>query len=757
LAQKTKTSTELVDLNTTEIQGLLDTAQTQKLIDDAENKATRITLNEQKAEAKTKANLERQSIEDAKPHAEVDDTGLYFPSEQAILDLKQEKNSAEHIIRYLKKQGVTIDELEDTGLLAMLNAKKASGESVTRDGLLDFLDVNKPRQTVIHLKGGTRGNSWADEVESDDNWVIAEGAWVDDARNSRGVDLFHELTDGDTAYQPGWFEMTHELHKINPERYPETRSIKIANLDDQIEALRETADNLSGNEDDYLQIYGRMNGKINDLKGKRQSLVDSPAGDDWGYDLHNKLRDADGIDGLNDDLLKADMEDASYNVAEKHYREDPVWKKDVVIEGNKVSLFRDQEGRWMARPTGDERYSAEMFTSEDSAIYSASEATNRLRDMFDAWGDGGTGKAMHGRYTQPGADLQTYDEFYVTSDMVEDSSLGGKVISKFHHGDIEDVFLHIRTTGKTDSNGNKVLFIEEIQSDLHQAGRQKKIGYETSDYVLKVDENLSVGKKLKSEYNELVKEMNEAGYQVSTTWESTFVTKQGGGGAVGKINTRLDYQAQTPEYTIDPSSLPEAEFKQIDDWFRKYKEYYKRYDDNVISYDALMQKMPNAPLKNDRWIRTALKQAIERAKKKGYDRVAWTTPDQQVSKWGERSRGLHEELYGNKLPGIAKKLANEYGGKSGKIKIDFTTPSKELDVHREALAQQGKADEWLTEVNYIEITDDFKANSKWGMSYYSGVPIGAGLIGDKQTQTDDGEGLLKIKKKVTKPMNSLFN
>jgi hypothetical protein len=36
------------------------------------------------------------------------------------------------------------------------------------------------------------------------------------------------------------------------------------------------------------------------------------------------------------------------------------------------------------------------------------------------------------------------------------------------------------------------------------------------------------------------------------------------------------------------------------------------------------------------------------------------------------------------------------------------------------------------------------------------IPTG-GLLGGEETQTDDGEGLLKIKKKVTKPMNSLFN
>jgi hypothetical protein len=78
---------------------------------------------------------------------------------------------------------------------------------------------------------------------------------------------------------------------------------------------------------------------------------------------------------------------------------------------------------------------------------------------------------------------------------------------------------------------------------------------------------------------------------------------------------------------------------------------------------------------------------------------------------------------------------------------------KQLQSRAHGTAQQAIN---MTDVDAV-LTDLFqnmnktdKANAKFAL------PIG-GLLGGEETQTDDGEGLLKIKKKVTKPMNSLFN
>ena len=49
-----------------------------------------------------------------------------------------------------------------------------------------------------------------------------------------------------------------------------------------------------------------------------------------------------------------------------------------------------------------------------------------------------------------------------------------------------DELLHYRTTIRTDENGKKVLFVEEIQSDLHSTARSNKTDatYELSEKVI---------------------------------------------------------------------------------------------------------------------------------------------------------------------------------------------------------------------------------------------------------------------------------
>jgi hypothetical protein len=50
-------------------------------------------------------------------------------------------------------------------------------------------------------------------------------------------------------------------------------------------------------------------------------------------------------------------------------------------------------------------------------------------------------------------------------------------IYKSSHFDEPNILAHIRVNDRVDADGKKMLLVEEIQSDWHQAGREK--GYET--------------------------------------------------------------------------------------------------------------------------------------------------------------------------------------------------------------------------------------------------------------------------------------
>jgi hypothetical protein len=716
LAQKTKTSTELVDLNTTEIQGLLDTAQTQKLIDDAENKATRITLNEQKAEAKTKANLERQAIEDAKPRAEVDELGFYSKAEQALIDLKQVKNTPQDILKYLRKQGVTQGELEDTGLLAMLNAKKASGESVNRDGLLDFISENKVKlKEYQHVGGGSGDEAWdeaftqaLEEITLDDPYYVSGTFGAQDANFviMDDVEMYQHIIDDFVLDDDNGIALVNALHKAYPDRYPLTKNME---YDKAVAELSELTDSISGHSDEYIATQtAKLRKKVRELS----------LSDEWDNQLLDRI-DEGGVDGLYENERSA-VEGEIEGLSRKQYLETPEYEWNVDINDEQFTVRGSEEAGYTIQGPYRTNHEGIRRRVELDAEYSLHDAEiairnyaqeNGLVDDFLAeqgvYGSGGDTK--YSDFTQPGLVMDSYREIPIMSKSTNKTASWSERTFQGGHMDEHDVIGHLRLSDKVDVDGNNVLFIEELQSDWHQQGRRR--GYTKTE-----------NKKL------LAKKHREI-------------------------------ESLESEALLDSN---QNDLKKLSDQIDQAKRELSEIESGPV---------PNAPLKQV-WDKTGFKRAIEIAVSEDYDRVAWTTSIQQLDLYNKKGWGgvrktnpdgtvkfkeLYENLYDKKLPSIAKKLANEYGGKSGKIKISFDRDWETAFDNAGSPNTPNAEDRIFTSVNYIDITPKVKESIKHGQSSYAVAPIGAGLIGDKQTQTDDGEGLLKIKKKVTKPKNSLLD
>ena len=56
-----------------------------------------------------------------------------------------------------------------------------------------------------------------------------------------------------------------------------------------------------------------------------------------------------------------------------------------------------------------------------------------------------------------------------------------------HFPDIKNYVAHFRVNVRVDDTGKRILFIEEVQSDLHQAGRKEGYAVEEQEYVIKVN------------------------------------------------------------------------------------------------------------------------------------------------------------------------------------------------------------------------------------------------------------------------------
>lgn len=153
-----------------------------------------------------------------------------------------------------------------------------------------------------------------------------------------------------------------------------------------------------------------------------------------------------------------------------------------------------------------------------------------------------------------------------------------------HHFDQPNILAHVRLNDRTDANGKRVLFVEEIQSDWHQAGRKK--GYSDG----KEAERLAAAQK----------ELSEA--------------EQAYDDAVRKIPAEQFSKMKLSEVQSIPEAVRASEARQ------------------ALSKIQSSTSPPNAPFKKS-WHELAFKRILQMAVEGGYDSVAWTTGEQQADRF----------------------------------------------------------------------------------------------------------------------------
>lgn len=152
----------------------------------------------------------------------------------------------------------------------------------------------------------------------------------------------------------------------------------------------------------------------------------------------------------------------------------------------------------------------------------------------------------------------------------------------------------IRFGETTDAEGKRVLVIDEIQSKRHQEGREK--GYRSDEDVKNAKARLDA---LQLEQNALVEEIRQ-----------------------GLDESSLNY-ARAPLGIIG-----------TDEQKAKMKEYDKALNEASREYRKLVyDTIPNAPFEKN-WAELAMKRMLRYAAENGYDKVAWTTGEQQADRYG---------------------------------------------------------------------------------------------------------------------------
>lgn len=173
------------------------------------------------------------------------------------------------------------------------------------------------------------------------------------------------------------------------------------------------------------------------------------------------------------------------------------------------------------------------------------------------------------------------------------------VVNKKHqfnstHFDEPNILVHLRMNTRKDAEGNKILFLEEVQSDWGQKG--KKEGFD--DKSLEVKRNA-----LLDEMRLLERKQND-----------NIVTKK-----ISNTGSITDFQVSYKDDNLN---------KELDEKINNIR-------NQVEEINRKTGITPAAPFVTDTnsWVRLGLKYAIKQAVEQGADKLAWTTGEQQNERY----------------------------------------------------------------------------------------------------------------------------
>lgn len=312
-----------------------------------------------------------------------------------------------------------------------------------------------------------------------------------------------------------------------------------------------------------------------------------------------------------------------------------------------------------------------------------------------------------------------YTELLITMPELAASNYRSK-----HFGNQEVV--HIRFDTR-EVNGKKVLFIGEIQSDLHQAGR--KFGYPDKDKTY-LKKRLNV---LNREIGEHADKVYAQGRLISALEGQVYEIIREAYAQAGWGNEQDNGVRWLPDWAknyLSRGKIPEGrlareDIKVLDAVLRtseKVQEFKKalqqlhqlhvQADKLAKEFDTLSKRKPlaDAPFKGDLWVKLALKRMLAYAVDNNFDGISWGRPD-QVAKINDLKPEKVEILYGITVKRFFEKYAQSYDGQienenvidgDGQNSVLYLTPQmRENNTHMYRVGRDGKPEAAYDPVNKL--------------------------------------------------------
>jgi len=231
-------------------------------------------------------------------------------------------------------------------------------------------------------------------------------------------------------------------------------------------------------------------------------------------------------------------------------------------------------------------------------------------------------------YRLPMGGAENYREFTLHLDNPKTPTRYSSNKGYKHYGG-GDEFLHYRTTDRTDVDGKKVLFVEEIQSDLHDTARSSK---QKNNYEFNSEDIKNSNEELKNISNDdfaMKTYLLEDG-----TPQLEYIDKDG---MTDIINVRLipAVQRLIKEAEVDGIFDPLSIEWQNSNAYHFAKNFNRQQLDKIE--EALKPindagTIPDFPYKGTDWVELAIKDIYKLAAEGDYDRVAFTNAPTQINR-----------------------------------------------------------------------------------------------------------------------------
>ena len=625
--------------------------------------------------------------------------GFYSALERKVSEINMDRAPVDQWVKTIENlKGVKREELEWTGILDMLQARKEEHEAAEIDGPLVF---EKADIVSAIQKRGVR----VETIEA-----------TTDGDSGGGIVTFGEAETWDDPEAWEWLIEGHYQYLLGEPALSE-------------QAAKEIADE----EQEYIK-----NALGEDASG--EAILE--------YARENF---ADEIEERHDVILS----DRAEGEAREEYLGNPI--KIISVrdgDGYQIAmLFGNDDSGW------DVRTNMMDNSVVRSDIWSQEEAEIQAREWASEEGligdEEGVGeRAQWEDYVTKG-DYENYREFKITLPDVP-----GDFVEKSHFAD-PNIVAWARTTDRW-LNDADALFIDEAQSDWHQQGRRGIYDNEKDRAKAQamVELNKRAMGELK-ERSEALREKSEAAFQrLSVEYGKkenllSYALKDMGVEFVNGVplndtetdatldefelalwTDRATFESFAENFTdpvrfghradlshvfsgtnISLSADMQTYISAVVERLNVHRMMDKKAQAAEKGLTALSRPVPDAPFKGDAWINLLIKKMILQAVGEGKDAIAWADAQVVKNRWSDRYSELYENMYDKKMVKAAQKLL---GAKAKHMDFDgepIESRKTRTDMYvkaYEALGEDGADLRADLEANNIEDvvwrTEDVKRN-----------------------------------------------